>query len=252
MENEELLTGAFFADAIAPYQLSTDPAERIRMGGWLSTEENYAMVRNYWMTNRIIGVTGDISGASADKLSTYLRGRKLQVTTLYLSNVGLSVEGHFPAAWFRDLYARLGGLPVAPGALTLVAHGPWRLTGFVRSLKQAQWIYQTLSDVPEQTLIRLHEAPLEILTQQGPANLLPAVAQALDTLKAPAPYRDLLRQIQSDPSAIRALTPDKFREWSAARAPAVDTNSTIFKTMLVTLVESGFLTAPRTTSQSAV
>ena len=96
LENQELLTGNFFADAIAPYQLAKDPDSQRRMAGWLSNEDNYAQVRNYWMSGRIIGVTGDISGPSVMKLSAYLRNLHLQVTTLYISNVGLSIEGHFP------------------------------------------------------------------------------------------------------------------------------------------------------------
>jgi hypothetical protein len=241
LQEQELLTGNFFADAIAPYQASQVAADRARMAGWLSTEPNYAMVRNYWMTGRIIGVTGDISGPSVDKLAAYLRKLNLQVTTLYTSNVGLSVEGHFPETWFRDLYATLGRLPVTPDALTLIAQGPWQLTGFVRSLKQAQWVYQTLADVPEQTAIRLHEAPLEILTQLGPTKLLPSIRQGLTTINAPKLYLDLLQQIQANASSVRAMNAGQFREWSAKRVPGIDTNSAVFKTILVTLTESGWL-----------
>ncbi len=242
LENEELLTGAFFSDAIAPYKLSTVPAEQARLAGWLSTEENYALVRTYWKTGKIIGVTGDVSGSSIAKLAAYLRNLHLQVTALYISNVGLSVEGHFPEIWFRDLYTTLGALPVTPRTLTMIAHGPWQLTGYVRSLKQAQWVYQTLADVPEQTVIRLHEAPLEILTQSGASRLLPAMRQGLTTLNAPQPYLDLLQQIQADPSAIRSMTPEQFRGWAAKRVAALNPSAAIFKTMLVTLSEAGFLT----------
>ena len=250
LENEELLTGAFLADAVAPYQLSTVPAERKKLAGWLSTEENYALVRSYWTSGRIIGVTGDISGPSVAKLGAYLRNLHLQVTTLYLSNVGLSIEGHFPETWFRDLYKTLlAELPVTPRALTLIAHGPWQLTGYVRSLKQAQWVYQTLADVPQQTVIRLHEAPLEVLTQNGAAKLIPAMRQGLDTLNAPRPYLDLLRQIESDPTAIRTLTADQFSAWSATRVKEIDLKSDIFKTMLVTLAEA-MLLAPAPLSAS--
>ena len=245
LENEELLTGAFFADALAPYHLSMVPGERRKLAGWLSTEENYALVRSYWTTGRIIGVTGDISGPGVAKLGAYLRNRHLQVTTLYLSNVGLSIEGHFPETWFRDLYTTLlAELPVTPQALTLIAHGPWQLTGYVRPLRQAQWVYQTLADVPQQTVIRLHEAPLEVLTQQGAAKLIPAMRQGLDTLNAPRPYHDLLRQVESDPAAIRTFTADQFSAWSASRVKEIDVKSNIFKTMLVTLTEAMLLAPP--------
>jgi hypothetical protein len=235
LEEQELLTGNFFADAIAPYQHSTVATDRARIAGWLSTEANYAMVRDYWMTGRIVGITGDISGSSVDKLAAYLRNLHLQVTTLYLSNVGLSVEGHFPETWFRDLYTTLGRLPVTADALTLIAQGPWQLTGFVRSLKQAQWVYQTLADVPEQTAIRLHEAPLEILTQLGPTKLLPSLRQGLVTIKAPPAYADLLQP------SIRGMSGGQFREWASKRVPGIDTGSAVFKALLVTLTEAGWL-----------
>jgi len=244
LENQELLTGAFLSDAIAPYQLAKDPAGQRRMAGWLSTEDNYRQVRNYWMTGRIIGVTGDISGSSVAKLSAYLRNLHLHVTTLYISNVGVSTEGHFPETWFRDLYATLGQLPVTGGALTLIAQGPWQLTGFVRTLTMAQWVYRTLAEVPEQTAIRLHEAPLEILTQLGPSNLLPAIERGLADIAAPPPYREMVQQIRSRPAAIRSLTLDQFRQWSIQHAPGTDPNSPIFKTIWVTLTESGFLPTP--------
>ena len=241
LEDQELLTGNFFADAIAPYQASQAPADRIRMAGWLSTEANYAMVRNYWMTGRIIGLTGDIGGSSVDKLAAYLRNLHLQVTALYISNVGISVEGHLPETWFRDLYSTLGRLPVTPDALTLIAQGPWQLTAFIRSLKQAQWVYQTLADVPEQTAIRLHEAPLEILTQLGPGKLLPSIRQGLTTIGAPKAYLDLLQQIQANASSVRAMDAAQFQEWATKRVPGIDIHSAVFKTVMVTLVESGYL-----------
>jgi hypothetical protein len=244
LENEELLTGTFFSDAIAPYQFARDPDGQRRLAGWLSTEENYAMVRNYWMTNRIIGITGDISGSSVTKLASYLRNLHLQVTALYLSNVGLSIEGHFPETWFRDLYNTLGQLPVTPGALTLIAHGPWRLTGYVRSLKMAQWVYATLAGVPEQTAIRVHEAPLEILTQLGPNSVLPAMRRGLADIAAPPPYLELLQQTQNNATAVRSLSPDQFRQWSVKHAPGIDPESPTFNAIQVTLTEAGILSGP--------
>lgn len=244
LENQELLTGNFFADALAPYQLEKDPAGQQRLAGWLSTEENYQLVRNYWMTGRIIGICGDISGSSVAKLATYLRALHLQVNAFYLSNVGISLEGHFPESWFRDLYRTLGQLPVSPGALTLISQGPWRLTGYVRTFKTAQWVYNTLADVPEQTAIRLHEAPLEILTQLGPAQLLPSLLRGLTDIAAPPTYAELVRQIQTDPSAIRSLNPDQFRAWAAKHLPGIDPDSPVFRTIWITLTEAGFLPQP--------
>jgi hypothetical protein len=244
LENEELLTGTFFADAIAPYQLAKDPAGQRRMAGWLSSEENYALVRNYWMTDRIIGVTGDISGSSVEKLAAHLRNLHLQVTALYISNVGLSIEGHFPETWFRDLYATLGQLPVTPGTLTFISHGPWKLTGYIRTLKMAQWVYTAMAGVPEQTAIRVHEAPLEILTQLGPASLLPAIRRGLADIAAPPPYQDLVEQIQKNTGAVTSLSPEQFREWSIKRAPGIDVNSPTFEAIQVTLTEAGVLPKP--------
>lgn len=242
LENQELLTGRFFADAIAPYTLAHDPDSQRRMSGWLSREDNYALVREYWVTGRIIGITGDISGSSVPKLAAYLRERHLQATVLYTSNVGSTVDGHFPEAWFRDLYAALGQLPVRPATLTFISQGPWQLTGYVRSLQTAQWVYSTLADVPVEVGIRLNEAPLEILTQLGPGKLLAGIDRGLQTLNAPAPYRELLKQIQNNQSDIREMKPDRFREWAARQSPGVDPNSPIFKTVWVTLAEAGFVT----------
>jgi len=244
LEDEELLTGRFFADAIAPYQLVKDPAGQRRMAGWLSSEDNYALVRNYWTAGRIIGITGDISGSSVAKLGAYLRNLHLEVTALYISNVGLSIEGHFPETWFRDLYATLGQLPVTSGALTFISQGPWKLTGYVRTLKMAQWVYNTLAGVPVETAIRIHESPLEIFTQLGPANLLPAIRRGLSDITAPAPYTELVQQIQNNAGTVRSLSPDQFREWAIKHAPGIDSNSPTFKTIETTLTEAGFLQQP--------
>src|SRR5262249_11558058 len=102
--------------------------------------------------------------------------------------------------------------------------------------------YRTLADVPEQTVIRLHEAPLEIVTQLGLAKLLPALQQGMTNLKVPQPYFDLLKQIQSNPSELKTLTTATFGEWSARKVRGIDTQSPIFKTLLVTLAECGLLT----------
>jgi hypothetical protein len=244
LQNQELLTGNFFADAIAPSKLARDPDGQRGMAGWLSSEENYALVREYWMTGRIVGVTGDIGGSSVARLAAYLRELRLQVTVLYISNVGSTVEGHFPETWFRDLYATLGQLPVTPQALTFISQGPWQLTGYVRPLKSAQWVYSVLAPVPVETVIRLHEAPLEVLTQLGPASLLASMERGLESINAPSPYRELMKQIQNHLTAIRSLSGDQFREWSVRQAPGVDTGSAIFKTVWVTLTEAGFLPHP--------
>ena len=109
----------------------------------------------------------------------------------------------------------------------------------------AQWVYSMLAGIPEQTAIRVHEAPLEILTQLGPGNLLPAVRRGLSDIAAPPAYLELVQQIQSNPAAVSSLSPDQFREWSAKRKPGVDQNSAIFKAIEVTLVRSRVSRAAR-------
>jgi len=215
LQSQELLTGAFFSDAIAG-------------GGWLSTEENYGLVRKYWLTGRIIGVTGDISGPSVAKLGDFLRAKHLEVRALYLSNVGISTEGHFPEAWFRDLYHKLGAeLPVTPNALTLIAQGPWQLTGYVRTLKQAIWVYDQLAGVPEETAIRLHEAPLEILVQLGPSQLIPALRKGLVSLHSAPAYALMLDRLEAGKSE------------DLEKSPGVDPRSPTYKAIYCTLVEAG-------------
>jgi len=88
-----------------------------------------------------------------------------------------------------------------------------------------------------------------VLTQNGAAKLIPAMRQGLASLNAPRPYLDLLRQIESDPTAIRTLTADQFSAWSATRVKEIDVKSDIFKTMLVTLTEA-MLLAPAPLSAS--
>ena len=100
-----------------PISWRTIPTAERSMAGSLS-RENYALVRQYWMTGRIVGITGDIGGPGVARFAAYLRQLHLAVTVLYTSNVGSTVEGHFPETWFRDLYATLGQLPLTPDALS--------------------------------------------------------------------------------------------------------------------------------------
>ena len=93
-------------------------------------------------------------------------------------------------------------------------------------------------------MIRLHEAPLEVLTQLGASKLLGAIRQGLVTLHAPQVYLDLVQQIQANPGAIRSLSPAQFGEWAAGRVKTIDLNSPIFRTMVVTLTEADFLNRP--------
>lgn len=240
LENQEILPGVFFHDATAPYTLSTDPAEQRRLAGWLSTEDNYRTVRQYWMQGRIVCVTGDIGGGSVTKLGAWLRARDTHVTGIYLSNVGASVEGHFPMTWFRDLYTTLSQLPLAPNARTLIAQGPRRLTAFAQPFTQAKWAHDVLADIPEAYAIHLHEAPLEAGVQMGRAAVLPALRQRLTQVDVtPAPYQALLQRMESEPGAIQFLHPEQLRAWSIKAVPGIDTKSFAFRAIAVTLVEAG-------------
>jgi hypothetical protein len=66
----------------------------------------------------------------------------------------------------------------------------------------------------------------------------------METINAPAPYRELLKQIQNHQAAIRLLNPDQFREWSVRQSPGVDPGSATFQTLWVTLTEAGVLPRP--------
>jgi hypothetical protein len=242
LENQEILPGVFFHDATAAYSLSNDVAEQHRLAGWLSTEENYRTVREYWMQGRIECITGDISGSSVAKLAERLRASGTYVTGIYLSNVGASVEGHLPMTWFRDMYAALAKLPLAPNAMTLVALGPWRLTAFAQPFAQAKWAHEALADLPVQYAIQLHEAPLEAGVQLGRAAVLTALRQRLAQVDVKAgPYQALLQRIEGEPGAIQFLDAAQFRGWAAKAGLGVDTGSFAFRAIAVTLVEAGYL-----------
>ncbi len=246
LQEQEILTGAFFHDATEPYTLSTDPAERQRLAGWLSTESGYRTVRQYWMQGRIIGVTGDIGGTSVDKLGAWLRANQTlhhpQVTGIYLSNVGASVEGHFPMTWFQQLYARLAQLPLSRTAMTLIAQGPWRLTAFAQPFTVAKWAHDTLADIPEATAIQLHEAPLEAGVQLGRASVLIALRQRLGQSKtSPPACVDLIAKLEQDPGAVQFLDAAQFATWAAKTIPGLDTQTPEFRAIAVTLTEAGYL-----------
>ena len=87
LDREEYPTGEFFRDATLAYTLPAGLRDRQGMTGWLSTEENYQLVRKYWMDGRIVGVTGDIGGPSVAKLATWLRSSNRRVSVIYLSDV---------------------------------------------------------------------------------------------------------------------------------------------------------------------
>lgn len=244
LQNQEILPGVFFHDATAPYTLSNDAAEQHRLAGWLSTEDNYRTVREYWLAGRILCITGDIGGTSVARLAEWVRARHTHVTGIYLSNVGASVEGHFPMTWFRDMYAALSKLPLAPNAMTLIAQGPWRLTAFAQPFAQARWAHDALADIPEPYAIHLHEAPLEAGIQLGRAAVLPSLRQRLTQVDVkPEPYRTLLQRIESEQGSIQFLTPELFRAWAMKVSPGIDTKSFAFRTISVTLIEAG-LTQP--------
>jgi hypothetical protein len=61
------------------------------------------------------------------------------------------------------------------------------------------------------------------------------------TLKAPQAYLDLLQQVQANAATVRAMNGGQFREWAARRVPGIDRNSGVFKALLVTLTEAGWL-----------
>jgi hypothetical protein len=246
LEMQEILPGVFFHDATAAYSLSGDAAEQHRMAGWLSTEDNYRTVREYWLAGKIMCVTGDISGGSVEKLGQWIRANQTlhnpHVTGLYLSNVGASVGGHFPMTWFRDMYAGLARLPLASNAMNLIAQGPRGLTAFAQPFAQAKWVHDALSDIPESYAIQLHEAPLEAGVQLGRQAVLPSLQQRLAQADVKAEsYTAMLMEIEKNPGVIQFFDMAQFRGWCAKQFPALDTGSGAFRTIAVTLVESGYL-----------
>ena len=160
LEEDMLAGGRFFAGSAAAWWTSGGNAARCRdVAGWLSTEPNYRMVRRYWRESRIVGVTGDIGGTSVEKLARWLRERGgAQVTFLYLSNVGASVQGHQAPAYFAQLYRTLGLLPLAPTAWTLIAQGS--NVAYLRTYARAAAFYDSLQQLSTEAMSRLVELPL--------------------------------------------------------------------------------------------
>jgi hypothetical protein len=242
--DDEYLTGEFFHDAAYASWTAANAAERQRLSGWLSTEANYRMARDYWVHGKIVGITGDIGGASVHRLAEWLRSLGKTVAGLYLSNVGMSVRGHEDPLYFLKLYRTLGELPLAPDSPTLVAHGG-RLTGFVRTYSEALRLYGTLESSNHDVLSELVELPLERASWSEPNE--PLRTLRIETAKLLAKrgtsisgYAQLFDLLDRD----RPAGEKEFAAWVHDKLPGLPQDSDIFRAITLTLSESGFWRSP--------
>ena len=250
LDDEEYATGEVFMDSTLPSTLSTNPHAQKRMAGWLSSEENYQLVRRYWIEGKIVGVTGDIGGPSVAKLALWLRKSGKQVSAIYLSDVGTALAGPGTPAHFARLYENVGQLPLRPDARVLISHGG-QLTAYSRTYKDAIWLYGFLSGVDYSTFYRLNANVLQAVTRAGLNALIPALRQEFKKLvedesqknqpisgEAIAAYSQLLDRIESSRSSIQPLSLEAFTQWAHRNSPALDTTSPIFRTTAATLKEA--------------
>jgi hypothetical protein len=238
-----------------------DSLMRRDMAGWLSTEENYRMTRRYWLEGRILGVTGDIGGASVAKLAAWLRqgpmkGKPPAVTFIYLANVGVSITGHETARYFSNLYHTLGQLPLDPQALTLVSQGT--RVAYVRSYQRAAAHYDFLSPVGTDALMSLVEKPLAYRTLGSRDDAIRSLKEGLLglvrdrqanglTQADPSNYLALLDQLLQTPEEVKGLTLDEFGNWAKRKWPTLETRNDLFRAMTATLIELDFVQPPEKT-----
>jgi hypothetical protein len=253
LDDEEYLPGDFFLDSVIPYTLSANPKIRKSMDGWLSSEENYRLVRRYWMEGRIIGVTGDIGGPSLTNLASWLRKADKTVSTIYLSDVGTAMTGPGTPAYFLQLYETLGQLPLQRKAQVLISHGSM-LTAYARKYDEALWLYRYLSDVDYSTFYRLNANVLQRITQEGASALIPAFRREFERLVEDKRRKDepigegavqlfsrLLDRVEGSVNIVKTLDLPGFTRWVRKEIPGFDTDSSLFRTTAATLKESGAL-----------
>ena len=78
--------------------------------GYLATEQNFRMLKDFEQRNLLVPIVGDFAGDKAlPAVATYLREQGLAVAAFYVSNVEVYLFNQ-PPAWQR-FYAHLGALP---------------------------------------------------------------------------------------------------------------------------------------------
>ena len=89
---------------------------------YLSTEANYAALRDLQSRNLIVPIVGDFSGQLALRnIGRYLRERSTPVTTFYTSNVEQYL---FQGQMWRRFYDNVASMPIDPAATFIRAYFP--------------------------------------------------------------------------------------------------------------------------------
>jgi hypothetical protein len=98
-------------------QLILERDRRGELGSYLATEERWRFVQEMQKTNRVLLVTGDLSGAHAlREIGNYLRERGIPVTAFYTSNVEQYL---FQFGTFPDFAANTLTLPFDSNAVII-------------------------------------------------------------------------------------------------------------------------------------
>lgn len=158
----DFMTGAFLMDAA--HASWNTAVNQVMYGGWLSSETAFLMVKEYWTSGRILGITADITGPFPAKLVQWLKERdpdlKREFSVFYVSNIGASTSGRQPPQFFRKMYDNLSEIANNPNAQVILAIGPGPISVYVLPLQTLRWIYTFYTDNDSRPLYRILEIPL--------------------------------------------------------------------------------------------
>jgi hypothetical protein len=268
---QELLSENFYFDQARTNALASSEAERRQWAGWLATEENYQMVRSYWMGGRLIGLTGDLAGPGASKITARIGGSQ-RVTVVYVSCIPTDVEeDRRNVKASEDLFHVLSRLPLDPQAVVVGGyHSPLDKDksgnllpdmAYAMPFRLDLWSYDYLRPADSFARTLIVEKSLMAADREGQEaiwiELLVGVQLVLvnrdeaDDKQTIENYRQVLGAARQSPQVLMGMGPDQFAVWARKTAPKLDTTTDIFRAVVVTLVERGILEPPASLRQTA-
>ena len=232
-------------------------------GGWLSSEENYRRVRQFWMEGRFVGMTADL----ADPISIARLGRWLQkngkekVSVIYTSNV---------AEWLGPeqapkMYKGLSNLPLKEDTLILLSDSVERPKLRGVSYRSLMTFFERVAagfSPPEgallfRTMVGGVRAPGTGSRAEFYHDLAYSVfnyhayreekitGEARTEYKV---YKRLTEQIEASEGALRQMSPEGFTKWVQAWAQKnkviLDTNTPQYRAYVWNLVDAGIVRHP--------
>jgi len=246
--------GFMATHALAAVEANNAQEER-QLGTWLSSEQNYQRLRKLWLEGRFIGITSDImSRANLGRLGYWLRGQGKQVTTLYVSNIEEGIDG-------KAMYEALGALPLKEGAIVIFTHnclGP-PLIPVISRFRTMYGIYRYLNSedamrimyyVIKTTLLESRRKDFGQLVDDLYRSICRVMAErskAPDMINKEAePYYLLCQKIKNPvyKAEIQGLDISGFTAWAKKNVPGLDTDSGIFRAIVIVLEELGITHHP--------